>query len=100
MIKLFEKSETDKYIIIRILFVKISFKKKPPKSNIDAIVWWIPIKSLRDAIRNIYYNVFSGINDNNYLNTIYFKILEYLEMSKVVNKKVFLNYKNIKENFV
>ena len=100
MIKLFEKSETDKYIIIRILFVKISFKKKPPKSNIDAIVWWIPIKSLRDVIRNIYYNVFSGINDNNYLNTIYFKILEYLEMSKVVNKKVFLNYKNIKENFV
>ena len=48
MIKFFQKSETDKYIIIKILFIKITFKKKPrknkpPKSNIDAIVWWIPI---------------------------------------------------------
>ncbi len=56
----------EKYIIIKILFIKITFKKKPPKSNIDAIVWWIPIKGLRDAIRNIYYEVnykFNLINE-------------------------------------
>ena len=54
MIKLFERIETEKYIIIKILFIKITFKKKPPKSDIDAIVWWIPFKNLRNAIRNIY----------------------------------------------
>lgn len=63
MIKLFEKYETDKYTIIRILFMKIPFKKKPPKSNIDTIVWWIPIKSLRDAIRNVLINILE-INNN------------------------------------
>ena len=52
MIKLFEKHETEKYIIIKILFIKISFKKKPQKSDIDAIVWWIPFKNLRNAVRN------------------------------------------------
>ena len=30
MIKLFEKFEADKYIIIKILFIKITFKKKSP----------------------------------------------------------------------
>ena len=68
MIKLFEKSETEKYIIIKILFIKITFKKKSPKSDIDAIVWWIPFRSLRNAIRNIYYEYFNRINeiaDNN-----------------------------------
>ena len=54
MIKLFQKSETEKYIIIKILFIKITIKKKNPKSDIDAIVWWIPFKNLRNAIRNIY----------------------------------------------
>ena len=53
MIKLFQKTETEKYIIIKILFVKITFKKKSPKSDIDAIVWWIPFKSLRNAVRNL-----------------------------------------------
>ena len=75
MIKLFEKTETEKYIIIKILFIKITFKKKNPKSNIDAIVWWIPIKSLRNAVRNLlndYRNLlnmnagnFGNINFNN-----------------------------------
>ena len=65
MIKFFQKSETDKYIIIKILFIKITFKKKPPKSDIDAIVWWIPIKSLRDSIRNIYYEYKNNHNQSN-----------------------------------
>ena len=65
MINLFKKYETDKYIIIKILFIKITFKKKPPKSDIDAIVWWIPIKSLRDSIRNIYYEYKNNLNQSN-----------------------------------
>ena len=65
MIKFFQKSETDKYIIIKILFIKITFKKKPTKSDIDAIVWWIPIKSLRDSIRNIYYEYKNNLNQSN-----------------------------------
>ena len=68
MIKLFEKYETNKYIIIKIIFIKISFKKKPPKSNIDKIVWWIPIKSLRDVIRDIYYTY---VNSKNYINQLF-----------------------------
>ena len=55
MIKFFQKSETDKYIIIKILFVKISIRKKSLKSDIDFIAQWIPFRSLRDAIKNIYY---------------------------------------------
>ena len=65
MIKLFEKINTDKYIIIKILFIKITFKKKPQKSDIDAIVWWIPFKNLRNAIRNIYYEYKNNINQSN-----------------------------------
>ena len=70
MIKFFQKSETDKYIIIKILFIKITFKKKhrnnkPQKSDIDTIVWWIPIKSLRDSIRNIYYEYKNNLNQSN-----------------------------------
>lgn len=70
MIKLFEKYEDEKYIIIKILFIKITFKKKPlknkpQKSDIDTIVWWIPIKSLRDSIRNIYYEYKNNLNQSN-----------------------------------
>ena len=65
MINLFKKYETDKYVIIKILFIKITFKKKPPKSDIDAIVWWIPFKNLRNAIRNIYYEYKNNINQSN-----------------------------------
>ena len=65
MIKLFQKTETEKYIIIKILFIKITFKKKSPKSDIDAIVWWIPFKNLRNAIRNIYYEYKNNLNQAN-----------------------------------
>ena len=65
MIKLFKKTETEKYIIIKILFIKITFKKKSPKSDIDAIVWWIPFKNLRNAIRNIYYEYKNNLNQAN-----------------------------------
>ena len=70
MIKLFEKHEDEKYIIVKILFIKITFKKKPrknkpEKSDIDTIVWWIPIKSLRDSIRNIYYEYKNNLNQSN-----------------------------------
>ena len=37
MIKFFQKSETDKYIIIKILFIKITFKKKMPSINLGYI---------------------------------------------------------------
>ena len=70
MIKFFQKSETDRYIIIKILFIKITFKKKhrnnkPQKSDIDTIVWWIPFKNLRNAIRNIYYEYKNNLNQSN-----------------------------------
>ena len=32
------------------------------KKDIDNIVWWIPFKSVRDKIRNIYYDINSRIN--------------------------------------
>ena len=51
MIKLFEKIDTDKYIIIKILFIKITFKKKAQKSYIDTIAWFIPFRRLREAVR-------------------------------------------------
>lgn len=54
MIKFFQKTETEKYIIIKVLFIKITFKKKNPKSDIDDIVWWIPNRRLRKAIRIFY----------------------------------------------
>ena len=63
MIKLFEKHEDEKYIIIKILFIKITFKKKMPKSDIDAIVWWIPFKSLRNAVRNLLINRINHIDN-------------------------------------
>ena len=65
MIKLFEKHEDEKYIIIKILFIKITFKKKMPNSDIETIVWRIPFKSLRNAVRNLL---------NNYDNEIIQKI--------------------------
>ena len=63
--------ENDRYKIYKILFIKIIFKKKPrkenkpTKSNIDTIGWWIPIKSLRDSIRNIYMNIKNNLNQSN-----------------------------------
>ena len=82
---------TDKYIIIKILFIKITFKKKMPKSDIDAIVWWIPFKNLINAIRNIYYeykNSFNQINQKH--QTIENIFLEYyIQNSK---NKIAKNY--------
>ena len=37
MIKFFQKYETDKYVIIKILFIKITFKKKMPSINLGYI---------------------------------------------------------------
>ena len=73
MIKLFERHEDEKYIIIKILFIKITFKKKMPNSDIETIVWWIPFKSLRNAVRNLlnnYTNLFN-INSRNLENINY-----------------------------
>ena len=64
MIKLFEKHEDEKYIIIKILFIKITFKKKMPNSDIETIVWWIPFKSLRNAVRNLLNNYDNEIIQN------------------------------------
>lgn len=64
MIKLFEKHEDEKYIIIKILFIKISIRKKSSKSDIDFIAQWIPFRSLRDAIKNIYYEINRKLDNN------------------------------------
>ena len=64
MIKLFQKTETEKYIIIKILFIKITFKKKQQKSDIDNIVWCIPIRKVRDSLRNYLSKL---IEDNEFL---------------------------------
>ncbi len=63
MIKFFQKYETAKYIIIEILFIKITFKKKMPKSDIDSIVWWIPFRNLRNKVRELYINNCNAINE-------------------------------------
>ena len=72
MIKLFEKNEDEKYIIIKILFIKITFKKKPTKSDLYDFE-----NRFNDKIEKIRYN--------NYL----------LNMSKNINYNTFLKYKNI-----
>ena len=60
---MFKLVRTDKYTIIYILGLKITFKKKDKKSDIDSIVWWIPSKKLRNVIRNSYNNSISSQND-------------------------------------
>lgn len=55
MIKLFERHEYEKYIIVKNLFINITFKNKSPKSYIDAIVWRISVRKLRDKFRNKFY---------------------------------------------
>lgn len=64
MIKLFEKHEDEKYIIIKILFIKISIRKKSSKYDIDFVAQWIPFRSLRDAIKNIYYEINRKLDNN------------------------------------
>ena len=94
MIKLFEKINTDKYMIIKILFIKITFKKKPPKSDIDAIVWWIPFKSLRNAIRNIY-NLYSDMYKR--FNDLYFLNLKNVFSEKMLNILSLKDYSMLNE---
>ena len=106
MIKLFQKSETEKYIIIKILFIKISFKKKnkPPKSDIDAIVWWIPFKNLRNKVRELYINNCNAINEltiiNNNLNNQLDDIKNELKIIKddINNIRDDINLSNYKIN--
>ena len=52
MIKLFEKHEDEKYIIIKILFIKITFKKKPTKSDLYDFE-----NRFNDKIEKIRYNI-------------------------------------------
>lgn len=84
MIKLFQKTETYKYIMIKILFIKITFKKKSPKSYIDAIVWWIPFKSLRNAVRNIYCDLNNKVE--NMYNIVYETKKELLISNQLYSK--------------
>ena len=72
MIKLFEKHEDEKYIIIKILFIKITLKKKLTKSDLYDFE-----NRFNDKIEKIRYN--------NYL----------LNMSTNINYNTFLKYKNI-----
>ena len=72
MIKLFEKHEDEKYIIIKILFIKITLKKKLTKSDLYDFE-----NRFNDKIEKIRYN--------NYL----------LNMSENINYNTFLKYKNI-----
>lgn len=64
----------DKYLIIKILFIKITFKKKPTKSDLYDFE-----NRFNDKIEKIRYN--------NYL----------LNMSKNINYNTFLQYKNINQ---
>lgn len=64
----------DKYLIIKILFIKITFKKKPTKSDLYDFE-----NRFNDKIEKIRYN--------NYL----------LNMSKNINYNAFLQYKNINQ---
>lgn len=74
MIKLFEKHEDEKYIIIKILFIKITLKKKPTKSGLY-------------DFENRLVNRLDKIIHNSIL----------LNMSKNINYNTFLQYKNINQ---
>ena len=78
MIKLFEKIENDKYLIIKILFIKITFKKKNPKFN---------LYNLGNRFENKIEELNEKIRYNDYL----------LNMSKNINHNTFLQYKNINQ---
>ena len=72
MIKLFEKHEDEKYIIIKILFIKITLKNKPTKSD-------------SYDFENRLVNRLDKIIHNSIL----------LNMSENINYNTFLKYKNI-----
>ena len=73
MIKLFEKHEDEKYIIIKILFIKITFKKKMSSINLGYV---------NKRLNNIQKEI-------NISRQLYSKLL-------IENK--FNNYKNIENN--
>ena len=101
---IFSITDYDLYHIIKIFGIKITFKKKnrknkPPKSDIDAIVWWIPFKNLRNAIRNIYYEYKNSFNEINHENKLRQEFLNG-RIDEIENHiKDFVDYK-IKNNNV
>ena len=88
----------DKYLIIKILFIKITFKKKSPKSDIDAVVWWIPFKSLRNAIRNIYYDYKNNFNQSQNILIDFHNSIKNMVLSNNIHPKSFTKYLNINLN--
>ena len=96
MIKLFEKSETDKYIIIKILFIKITFKKKFYEINnkIDNLVY--EIKKEIYISRQLYSNNIQNLN-NQFLVSVIIPVYnigeKYLRhcLESIINQ----SYKNI-----
>ena len=73
MIKFFEKYEDEKYIIIKILFIKITFKKKMSSINLG-------------CINKVLNNIQKEINISRQL------------YSKLLIENKFNNYKNIENN--
>ena len=96
MIKFFEKSETDKYIIIKILFIKITFKKKFYEINnkIDNLVY--EIKKEIYISRQLYSNNIQNLN-NQFLVSVIIPVYnigeKYLRhcLESIINQ----SYKNI-----
>ncbi|MBS4763579.1 MAG: glycosyltransferase family 2 protein [Brachyspira sp.] len=69
MIKFFQKYETDKYVIIKILFIKITFKKKMPSMNLGYINKELnDIYNYRNIENNLYFSIIVPIyNTERYL---------------------------------
>ena len=65
---MFDIKETDRYKIFTIFGIKITLKKK---TDIDKIVWWIPIKKYRTILRDLYYKIeYSSNNINRISNDV------------------------------
>ena len=79
MIKLFEKHEYEKYIIIKILFIKITFKKKMPSINLGYINKGLNnIQKEINISRQLYSKLLIENKFNNYKNienNLYFSII-------------------------
>ena len=69
MIKFFQKYETDKYVIIKILFIKITFKKKMPSMNLGYINKELnDIYNYRNIENNLYFSIIVPVyNTERYL---------------------------------
>ena len=90
MIKFFQKSETDKYIIIKILFIKITFKKKMPSINLCYINEELNETQKEINISRQLYSKLSIENKfNNYKNienNLYFSIIVPVYNKEIVRK--------------